>query len=182
MTRLRHLWRGVRPLLAPLLLCALVVLTLREPLVWWLHGEEKYDREALTEWLIEARNVKTLHELVGEYLELADRQRELARQANPATAAAREQLSGRRIEVQQNLDSKLEELSVFLKALGNATKMSPGQLPLFPVVYRLQLDFADDLQLPSVVWDSELPRQPGQYREMEQIRVHARAFASLQYQ
>src|SRR5262249_56302650 len=121
------------------------------------------------------------HELVGESRDRADRRRERARRANPATAAAREQLSGRRIEVQQNLDSKLEELSVFLKALGNATKMFPGQLPLFPVVYRLQLDFADDLQLPSVVWDSELPRQPGQYREMEQIRVHARAFASLHY-
>src|SRR5262249_61009370 len=115
MTRLRHLWRGVRPLLAPLLLCALVVLTLREPLVWWLHGEEKYDREALKEWLVEARNVKTLHELLGEYLELTDRQRELARQDEPANAAARAQLSERRIAVKQNPKSKWGDLSDFLK-------------------------------------------------------------------
>src|SRR5262249_36384769 len=131
----------------------------------------------------EANNVKTLPELVGEYLDLADRQRELARQDDPADAAARALLSSRRADVQQNLASKRQEGGVFLKALGNATKMFPGQLPLSPVLSRLQLAFADGLGLPPVVWDSELPRQPGQYRELDHIRVHARgAFVSLQYQ
>src|SRR6516165_7904808 len=63
-----NLWRTLRPVLAPVVLCALVLLILREPLAWWLSGEEKYDQEALKEWVREATISQTLPELVAKYL------------------------------------------------------------------------------------------------------------------
>src|SRR5436309_13229899 len=63
-----NLWRTLRPVLAPVVLCALVILILREPLAWWLSGEEKYDQEALKEWLREATISQTLPELVANYI------------------------------------------------------------------------------------------------------------------
>jgi len=42
------------------LLTGLALLTLREPIAWWLGGEEQYDREARKEWLLEAKVYQTL--------------------------------------------------------------------------------------------------------------------------
>jgi signal transduction histidine kinase len=180
--RVRNFWRAARPLLAPLLLVALAVVTLREPIDWWLHGEETYDQEALQEWLLEARVYQTLPELVGEYLRLHASQPELRRAVaagGPEAARAREDL--RRLP--QKLREKREEIDVHLKALANPpTKMYQGRLPLFPVFYRLEVAF-DASDLPPVVWESGRPRHPGQYKELKGVRLHALgAYVDLQYQ
>jgi signal transduction histidine kinase len=171
--RLRRTWRRLRPALGLLLLGFLVLLALYEPLAWWLRGQEQYDQEALREWLEEARVFReTLPEMVSAYLELADRIHQVKKTGDDLKS------------VNQQLAWKREEIHEHLKSLGNPpTKMYPGQLPLFPVIYRIKVCFADELRLKPIEWDSELPRQPGQYRELEPIRIHPRgAQVALQYQ
>src|SRR5881275_1940414 len=80
-TRLTNLWRFLWPVLPPLLLCGMVILILREPVGWWLHGEQKFDEDALIEWVREARPDKTLPERVREYLELSRKVRKLTEEA-----------------------------------------------------------------------------------------------------
>src|ERR1700720_2768853 len=89
MAETKSLWRFVRALLPPVVLAALVVLALREPLSWWLHGEEIYDQEAIKEWVREARVFTSLPELVRGYLDLADRRLQLSRQLEDADAQRR---------------------------------------------------------------------------------------------
>ena len=76
---------------------------------------------------------------------------------------------------------KREEILEHLRTLGNPTKMYPGQLPLIPVVYRLSVSFAPDLNLPPISWDSQLPRQPSQYVQLDDIPIHTGVWASMQY-
>src|SRR5205085_2638269 len=53
----------------------------------------------------------------------------------------------------------------------------PGQLPLFPVIFRLEVGFDDelkgqfhhDLNLKPVVWDSDQPRRSAQYRQLKRF-------------
>ncbi len=158
-TSLAKFGRYVGPLVAPVALCALVVLILREPLVWWLQGDEKFDQEAITEWIRESRPYNTLPELVREYLDQADQLRQLQEKTQHAEVPELVR------EARQQLDLKREAILEHLKALGNPpTKMYPQQLPLFPVIYRLTVQFGPDG--PPIVWESELPRQQGQYREL----------------
>jgi signal transduction histidine kinase len=42
--------------------------------------------------------------------------------------------------------------------------------------------FDDDLHLPPIVWDSELPRHPSQYRTLTDHKLHEQAWLSVQYQ
>src|SRR5215831_13356624 len=66
---------------------------------------------------------------------------------------------------QQMIKLKREELGVFLRSLGNPpTRLYRGQLPLFPVIYHLAVDFDPATSLTPVIWDSELPREASQYR------------------
>src|SRR5262245_4716442 len=60
------LWRFLWPVLPPILLCGLVARILYEPVVSWLKGDERFDEEAMIEWLREARpgQLKTLPEVV----------------------------------------------------------------------------------------------------------------------
>ena len=58
--RSKPMWRYLRPLLAPLLLGGLLFFTLREPVLLWLQGQQRYDEEILKEWIEEARVVQTL--------------------------------------------------------------------------------------------------------------------------
>jgi hypothetical protein len=157
----------LRPVLAPVILCALVILILREPLAWWLSGEEKYDQEALKEWVREATISQTLPELVGTYIALVQ-------EVNRADPKLREQLSTRLVD-------KREEVFEHLKALGDPTKIYGRQLPLFPLVYRLSIEFDERLQLEPIAWDSKLPRQKGQYRSLAKVPVHEQAWVNLKY-
>lgn len=179
-----QLWSVIRPFLAPIFLCALVLLTLREPLVWWLQGEERYDQEALREWLREARVFQTLPELVQAYLALADRYQRLEKEEAP---------SSERHATRQRMAEKREEIEEHLRALGNPpTRMYPGQLPLFPVIYRLAVTFDPATGLPPILWDSDLPRHRTQYQELTEsvsergaqvtVQYHLHAFSQRQYQ
>lgn len=169
----RKVWRGVRAVLPPVVLAALVVLALREPLDWWLHGEEIYDQEAIKEWVREARVFTTLPELVKSYLEQAEQYRQ-----QKAAGAPLGQLRA----LQQRQAIKREEIQEHLKALGNPpTKMYPGQLPLFPLIYRITVSFEKELELLSITWDSEVPRQSSQFRELPPEPLFPGATVTVQY-
>src|SRR4051812_28062561 len=124
--RFRRFWNWLGPLLVPLLLALLAVVTLREPVASWLQGEEKYDQDALREWVQEAKVYETLPNLVKDYLQLERRHRQLARlikeqQANPADI---DEFHGS----EEKIRLKREELQVHLKAMCEpATKVYPGR-------------------------------------------------------
>ena len=176
------LWRYLRPVLAPVILCALVILIVREPIAWWLSGEEKYDQEALREWVREATISQTLPDLVASYIALVQ-------EVNRADPKLRKQLSTR-------LEDKREEVFEHLKALGDPTKIYGRQLPLFPLIYRVSIEFDKGFELiqydeslekdvrkplEPIAWDSKLPRQKGQYRSLVKVPVHEQAWVTLQY-
>jgi signal transduction histidine kinase len=167
-------WRYLQPILPPVLLCALVVLVLLAPVRWWLYGEEKFDQEALREWIREARINETLPDLVTDYItqvELANRWQE---QGPPPGHDLR--------EVERQRDLKHEEVGQYLKALADPpTKMYRSQLPLFPLIFRLSVHFDDGLKVAPIFWDSGLPRQTNQFRVMEGIPIHDRAHVNIHY-
>lgn len=166
--------RWLRDLLVPALLAVLVFFILREPLAWWLHGEEIYDKEAIKEWVREARIYQTLPELAQRYQALHRRVAGLATEGGEPLheqGTLREQLEYKRAEIREHLE-----------ALGiPPTKLHPGQLPLFPVIYRLKVNFDPELALESVAWDSQLPRHEGQVQVLTDIPLGQGASAEVQY-
>jgi signal transduction histidine kinase len=178
---LRYLWRFVRAVLPPAILAGLVVLALHQPLSWWLHGEEIYDQEAVIEWVREARVPISLPELVRGYLDLARRRLQLNLQLQAAAASERDQIQRYLRELKEPLDMKREEILEHLKAMGNPTKMYAGQLPLFPLVYRIKVIFDEGLELAPIAWDSELPRQRSQFREPPPEPIQDGAWVQVQY-
>lgn len=193
-------WRYARTLAAPLLLWILVVIALRQPLQTWLHGEESYDRAALQEWLEEARGFRqTLPEMVEDYLARARLYTELRRQPTPADPKEAEQLATARQLAAQSVIVKKDEIYEHLNTLGvPPTKRYAGQLPLFPIVYRLQVRFhlegsalADSASLSAganglsldapITWDSGLPSDASQYRVLEHpLNPHAIVYVRYQ--
>jgi signal transduction histidine kinase len=173
-TSLGTLWRYVQPILPPVLLCALVILVLREPIAWWLSGEEKHDQEALQEWIREARISQTLPDLVADYIAQVELVEHWQHEGTPAGKDLR--------EAERHRDLKREEIFQHLKALGDPpTKMYRGQLPLFPVIFRLSVHFAGSPKPAPIFWDSGLPRQTNQYRSLQGIAVHDRARVDINY-
>jgi signal transduction histidine kinase len=168
LVRLQALGRFAGPLLPPLLLCGLLYLLVHEPLQWWLRGEEIYDEQAMKEWVREARvGIRTLPEMLKYFAESADLNSAQLRAAdnNPHLSSV----------VLFLHEQKREELREMLRALGSPpTKIYTGQLPLFPVIYRLEVVFDDDfknrydprLSFTPIAWDAEIPRHPNQYREL----------------
>jgi signal transduction histidine kinase len=133
-------WRYVRGLAAPVLLLGLFVAVLARPLTFWLRGDEEYDRAALQEWIEEARVFRrSLPEMVRDYVRDLDRARAADPGAGPDTDLV--------------LKAKAEEIEEHLKSIGNPpTKMYPGQLPLFPIIYSLEVRFVGktEADLPAV--------------------------------
>jgi signal transduction histidine kinase len=150
-----RLWRYIRGLAAPVALWVLFAAVLVRPLQSWLRGDADYDRAALTEWIEETRVARdTLPEMVRDYLNDLDQ----ARRANPAASPANDLL----------LRKQANEIEEHLKAMGvPPTKLYPGQLPLFPIVYSLEVQFVGDPETPAIVWDSKLPRHAGLARELK---------------
>jgi signal transduction histidine kinase len=172
--------RFVRAILPPAILAALVVLALREPLTWWLSGEEIYDQEAIKEWVREARVNSSLPELVRVYLDLAEKRRKLLQRLQESDQD--DQIKRDLRALKEPLALKREEILEHLKALGNPpTKMYAGQLPLFPLIYRITVLFDADWDLPSITWDSELPRQRSQFRELPPEPIQPGAAVQVQY-
>ena len=65
-----------------------VLAIVRLPIQSWLEGEERYDREALREWVQEASIYRTLPELIGEYVEWSRKQRPGVDCGMPAASGA----------------------------------------------------------------------------------------------
>jgi signal transduction histidine kinase len=177
----RYLWSFVRVFLFPAALAALVLLALREPLSWWLHGEQIYDQEVMREWVREASVFVTLPKLVRGYLDLASRRVQLSEQLHAADGKDRERIQLYLRELSLPLERKREDIQEHLKAMGNPTKMYPGQLPLFPLVFRIRVTFDPGLELPPITWDSELPRQHNQFRELPPEAIAPGAWVQVQY-
>lgn len=105
------------------------------------------DRATVREWLDEARTFrKSLPELVREYVRL----REAAGDDPGAAERVRE---------------KQDELREQMRALAEPTRQYGGQLPSFPVVYRLEVEVARPNGEPErFAWESPVPaprNQPG---------------------
>ena len=134
------LWRRYAAgLLPPLVLVGLLLAVLVYALESRLSAEAEYDSAAVREWISEARVYRhTLPELV----------KELANSAEPAAWA----VGG--------------PLHQHLAALAEAPRLYQGLLPLFPVVYRLEVRWQPSI-FPPVVWDARLPSRSGQVERHE---------------
>ena len=149
-------------------MCGLLLLLLaREPLRWWLHGEEIYDEQAMVEWIRESHiGFKTLPELVRELVEPAVERTEKLR-AEPGKKSP--------VEAHKLKRAEIEEM---LRAMAAPpTKIYPGQLPLFPIIFRLEVGFQDEmhagfdprLNFQPIVWDADMPRRQAQYRRLHRF-------------
>jgi signal transduction histidine kinase len=155
----RWIWRYVRGLLAPVLLWILFLGALVNALQSRLQGGDEYDKAALREWIEESRVFRAA---------LPEIVREYLEQPDP---------------------EKRQEILVQLKSLADPTRMYGGQLPLFPAIYRLELEFAADLDPPllAIIWESGVPR-PRVNKQVEVLEVpllgplDARALLRIEYQ
>jgi len=161
----RRYWRYVRGLLGPVVVWGLFVIPLVNTLQYRLQGDEEYDKAALKEWIDESRVFRaTLPDLVRKYLE----------ETNPASREGKTESP----EFQEETGStRLQEIQDQLKALVNPTRVYGGQLPLFPTIFRLELDFpvvarsgdpaTTGPALAPIIWESGIPRP----RENRQVQV-----------
>ncbi len=167
MTTRSQLWRYFRVLLAPLLLWILFVAVLERLLPSWMRGDDSSDEKAVKEWLDEAGPRDNLPTMVHDYLEAVRKWRE----QNPNGDLAGDLV----------LRLHAEKIEEQLKSLGSPpTKMYPGQLILFPMIYRMEVVF-DNSRLPPIAWDSDLPRHESQYQQLTHPLADG-AHVQVQYQ
>src|SRR5262249_35280227 len=122
----RQFWRYARGLAAPVLLWALFAIALVEPLQSWLRGYDAYDEATWREWIQQTGiSRETVSDRPRAYLADLDKARRVDRRFDPTH------------DPQQVL--KAEKIQEHLRAMGEPTKMYAGQLPGFPVIYRLEL-------------------------------------------
>jgi signal transduction histidine kinase len=162
------LWRYSRGLGPPVLLWGLFI-----GYLFFFHEfpfgvSESSDEAALREWLRETRIFsKTLPRLVREYMSWA----QTAQPDNEMDPLA-----------PTNWPS---ELRAFLQSMCEPTKKYQGQLPFFPVIYRIELKFLDrprpDVP-PVIFWDSGVPRNSSQYRSLPNYHIHPNVVVNLDYQ
>jgi signal transduction histidine kinase len=164
----RFFWQYIRGLAAPVLLWGLFLSVLWNTLQSRLQGDREYDRAALREWIEESRAFRdTLPGLVRSYLETADPE------------------SGQ----PDLLPRKALEILEQLKSLADPTKIYGAQLPLFPTIYRLELEFPNSSgpALTPIVWESGVPR-PRHNPQVQQLEDYLlggadhRALLRIEYQ
>ena len=111
---------------------------------WWREADEAN----LAEWLTEARPFrKSLPELAHDYLD--EWEKTHAGGGN------------------DDLEAKADEIREQLRALVDPTRAYQGQLPLFPEIYRLEVQFSDPALEP-IRWDSPVPKP----HQQQQTKVH----------
>lgn len=164
---LRFSW----PMLAPLLLGGAIFFLLREPLMYWRQGERLYDEQAIQEWVREARvGSNSLPEMLKDFLQKsADSTEELRAAEEVVADTIRANHSKRRLEI----EALLKELCL------PPTKIYASQLPLFPIIYRLEVQFDEPLKrqfdrtldFDPIVWDSESPRHLHQFRDLNDYEI-----------
>jgi signal transduction histidine kinase len=150
--RRTHVWKYLRGLAALLLLWGLLAAVLTEPVLSWLHGDEKYDEAAVREWVEETRvHRETLRDMAQDY------RTDLDQTAQPD------------LTQYIKLRLKADRIGEHIQSLGNLTKRYTGQLPLFLILYRIELSFEGEPSLGplQIVWDSDLTLRSGQYRELD---------------
>ncbi|MFN4259850.1 MAG: sensor histidine kinase [Gemmataceae bacterium] len=168
----RETWKYIRGLAPPVATLLLLVGWLS----WMLYNQSniwrKTDQLNLREWINEAVVFrKPLPELVKEYLDLDHK---LAAQHQELDQKLRDQVDIPTelyiavSELTSRRNDKALEIREHLRSLGTPTVMYQGQLPLFPVIYRLEVQLDQDDAAPAgrpddhtlpLVWDSNLPRQ-----------------------
>ncbi|AMV27031.1 Blue-light-activated protein [Gemmata sp. SH-PL17] len=141
-------WRYAGRLLPLAVLWAVLVGLLAWLLATRANWGEESDRADVREWLDNTRVFrKTLAELVREYVDLHDTE-----ERGPD--------HGDRVK------NKRAELEEHLRAMVEPTRMYTGQLPLFPNVYALEIEFSgvtgrDARPVEPIVWTSPKPRPGG---------------------
>src|SRR5262249_52660302 len=99
-----------------------------------LADDTAYEKAVLHEWVLETRVYRqTLPELIRDLDQLTD---------------------------SNERKDKAEAIQAHLAVMGELTRTYPGQLPLFPVIYHMELTFPPVLVEP-IVWDSGLPIATG---------------------
>src|SRR5262245_4489004 len=172
----RTWWKYGRALAVPLLLWALVIASLWEPIKVWLNSSRYHDRAALREWIENARG--NLPNMVGDYVRGPD--------------ASLDVDWRKQTQLQQR-----EKIAEYLASLADPlTKMYSDQTPLFPKIYRIDIVFDEQVRAkllrqlsvddrpPSdevlrlvepIVWDSHVPVDDSQVEEYEHpLAEHAR--------
>ena len=170
-TRVSAWFLNAWPMLTPLLLGAIVFYLLREPITYWQQGELLYDEQAIKEWVREARvGSRSLPEMLKDLL------RKSAEATDELKSA--DKLKSDLILDEQGLQRA--EIREMLQALClPPTKIYAGQLPLFPVIHRVEICFDDALKsrfdrrlnFKPIAWDSESPRHQEQYRELDEYQL-----------
>lgn len=138
-------WRYVGRL-APL---ALLWMSMAGLLGWLLYSRagwsETSDRADMREWVENTRIFrKTLAELVRDYVEMA-----------PTTAPGPDHAI--------RLRNKRDEIEEHIRAMTEPPRAYSAQLPLFPEVYKLEVEFYG-LDAPPIRWDSPKPKPGGAAR------------------
>src|SRR5262245_60159449 len=149
-------WKYIRGLAPPLLVLAVLLGWLGYLLYARAHWWQQTDENNVREWLNEARPFReTLPKLVRDYLD--------PNKPTPFTKAE---------EIREQLESLVEPTRVF-----------PGQLPLFPEIYRIEVYFSDPSLAP-IVWGSGTPRSGrGQVLEYDLLgEQDTRARLRIEYQ
>jgi signal transduction histidine kinase len=168
----RAAWQYFGGLAPAVLLWAILAGWLAWQLVDRAAWSEESDRASLREWIDEARNFrKTLPELVGEYVRLRDDDPD-------GTSDPRRR------------DTKRAEILEHVRALVEPTRAYANQLPLFPEIYRIEIDLAPPRgaragERERLAWDSAVPRPARQNRDRLQLLeyepIEGRAILRCEY-
>jgi two-component system, cell cycle sensor histidine kinase and response regulator CckA len=162
-------WKYGRALAVPVLLWGLVVASLWEPVRVWLNAGRGHDKADLREWINEARG--NLPDMAEKYWDLSVQHARLKRENRKAEAD----------QVEVRLFNQREMILEFFDDLTVPINLEyPGQLPLFPTIYRIEIAFEDE-QAKSIVKEWNQPTNRSQYEELVQdLGPHSRAV--LHYQ
>lgn len=154
----RAVWKYVWGLAPVFVLWAVLVGWLAVLLYDRANWSEETDQATVREWLDEARNFrKTLPELVKEYVRL--------REDDPGGTADPKRLA-----------TKRDEIAEHMRALAEPTRTYVNQLPLFPEIYRLEVELAPppgsaETVPENIAWVSTVPRparqNQGQVRDLD---------------